>query len=574
MPGGLVQVQAVGSADQYLVKDPQITLFKNVWRRYTNFALEQIAQTWTGDCDFGRNATVVLSKSGDLVSDCWLQVTLPDLSTVNHIHDAQKLPGAPSITRARTVVEDDIQVEAYGCGASAYVLSVRSDNTPVQSVTMTSDEILTLAFASSVSSVELVPLNGTTGTLAATTSGNTATVTGLVPDVTYGVSVNGSSTLTNHLLQLKETETTEDPWFEMTGANPAVPTYRAIVLARVDDDPTVSAEQIVMKARWCNEIGHALVSAVEWEMGGTRIDRHTPEHWSMWDELTESPGKREGYSEMVGRYEAYDINYDAKSFGKSRTLFVPLRFTFNTTPGNALPLLALQFHDCRLNFEFRAFRDLIKTNVPRLDLRTEPDLDATMYATYVFLSQDERKLYARMPHEYLIEQVQTQLEAVPSSQSVNATLTRKFTLTLSQPVKELMWVFQDAGGTVSDTVTGNNWFCYDIPGRESEEIFQFAKIQMNGHDRIAERPARYFRLAQPWIHHTRVPTKKVHSYSFSLHPEGTGNPSGAANFSRIDSAQLYVQFNTNITAGRLRIHAVSYNILRIAQGLSGVLFTT
>lgn len=575
MPGATAQIAAPGAGDQYLVHNPQITLWKNVWRRYTNFALEQIKQTWTGDSDFGKKCTVVLSKSGDLVSDCWLEIKLPSLDTINHISGEQKLPWNPVISKARATSQSSIRVESYGCDVTDYVLSVRSDNSPVSSVSLHGVAAVTMALSSNVSTVTLVPLSGNTANVTATVSGNvTATIANaaLTSNVAYGVSVDGSASYKNHIVAWQTTTTVADPVFTVANVDPTVPTYRAKVLANVSAASTVSGEQIVMKAKWCNEIGYALLEAVEWQLGGSRIDRHTPEHWSIWDQLTESEEKRAGYSAMIGRYDTYDINYDAMSSDAARTLYVPLRFTFNTNPGSALPLVALQFHDAQLNFEFRAFRDLVRTNVPGASFASAPVLDATLYVTYAFLSQDERMKFSQMPHEYLIEQVQAQSEVVPDAGSVSGTLTRKFTLSMSHPVKELIWVFQAASTYASDTVSGNDYFNYDIPGRETEEIFVTAKLQMNGHDRFTERPAGFFRLAQPWTHHSRVPAKKVHVYSFALHPEAT-NPSGAANFSRVAQPQLYVQFNENTPAGRLRIHAVSYNVLRIANGFSGLVFT-
>ena len=574
MPGGLTQIAAVGTADQYLVANPQITLFKQIWRRYTNFALESVQQAWTGDCDFGKKCTVVIARSGDLVADCWLQVNLPDLANINHITGVQHLSTAPAIWSARTTSQSSMVVKAYGCtGPSAYVCSARSDNSPVSSIAVVGSQGLQMVMgASSISTVTLVPTapsGNAIPVMANVTGGNVATVSSgaLAATVTYGISVNGGSSL-NHVVQVQPAG---DPIFTLTGVDPGVPRYFATVMATVSNAATQSAEEIVMKAKWVNEVGHALVSSVEWEMGGSRIDRHVPEHWSMWNELTETAEKQDGYSDMIGRYAQYSIDYDDRSFGGPKTLFVPLRFSFNTTPGSALPLVALQFHDVRLNFEFRNFMDLIHTNVPRVNLQSMPTLDCSVFASYVFLSQEERSRFAQMPHEYLIEQLQFQTESVYAYNSPNGAATRKFTLTLTHPVKEIVWAFQAYTNYQSDTVAGNEWFNYDMPGFEDQEVFQTAILLMNGNDRFSERPARYFRLVQPWSYHTRVPTKKVYVYSFSLHPEAA-NPSGAANYSRLDTSQLYLTLSPNIPSGRLRIHALSYNVLRIANGLSGVVF--
>lgn len=576
MVGAPAQLAAFGAADQYLSAQPQITYFKQIWRRYTQFATEAVEQSWLGDVDFGKKATVSLSKAGDLVTEVWVQIRLPDLSEVTHITNATRTATEPVIRYARSLSQTSMKVIAFTCNnATDYLLSCLASSGGVTSARMGgSSGSVSIVTSASRTAVTLVSVSDPAVTIAATGSGQAWTASGLTPGTTYAVCLDGNTASRDALVQLRTNVTGSEVEFAVTGAS-HLPNYRAVVSTHVSNAAVTSVEQDVLKLKWCNSVGHALISSVEWEMGGSRIDRHTGEHFDMWSELTEPEEKRAGYSEMIGRFERYDINLDDASSGGARTLYVPMRFTFNTSPSNALPLLALQFHDCRLNFEFRSFWELIKTNVPIQRVAQEPSIEqAKLFATYVFLSQDERGRFAQMPHEYLIEQVQAQVENVSSTSSTQGVVNRKITLALNHPIKELVWVYQASSATAKDTVTGNDWFNYDIPGYAGQEIFEEANIQFNGHDRFVKRPAQYFRLVQPWSHHKRCPTKRVHCYSFALHPEAQ-MPSGAANFSRIDSAHLSLALNGQVPvpAGRLRIHAVGYNILRIAQGLSGLVFT-
>lgn len=579
MVGASAQLAAFGAADQYLSAQPQITYFKQIWRRYTQFAMEQIQQSWTGDADFGKRATVNLSRAGDLVTEVWLQVRLPDLGALNHIVGAARLATAPVIYEARSTAQHAMRVRAYTCGSAlSYLASLLDEGGGVTSARLNAGNLgVTIVTADYVTSglVYLVPQAGsgnTTIIALASADGLAHTSVALTPGVTYGVSLDGGLTTTPAMVRLQTVAAGADAvTFEVEGADPTA-VYVARVSTALSGEPVASAAEHVLKAKWCNSVGHALVQSVEWEMGGTRIDRHTAEHWDMWCEVSEPEEKRAGYDDMIGRYDAYDINDDARSWGGSRYVFVPMRFSFNTSPGSALPLLALQFHDVKLNFEFRTFTELIKTNVPLTNLVAEPAMQCQVFATYVFLSQDERMRFANMPHEYLIEQVQAQVENVAAPSALDGVVNRKLTLNLSHPVKEIMFVYQAAANTLKHTRDGNNWFDYDIPGRETEEIFEEANIQMNGHDRFVKRPAKYWRLVVPWSHHSRIPAKKVHCYSFALHPESWQNPSGAANFSRIDTAHLSMTLNPNLQAGRIRIHGLGYNILRIANGLGGLVF--
>ena len=72
MGGGLLQLVAYGAQDVYLTGNPQITFFKVVYRRHTNFALESIQQTFNGSVNFGQRVTATISRNGDLISRAYL----------------------------------------------------------------------------------------------------------------------------------------------------------------------------------------------------------------------------------------------------------------------------------------------------------------------------------------------------------------------------------------------------------------------------------------------------------------------------------------------------------------------
>ena len=81
MGGALVQLAAYGSQDVYLTTSPEITYFKAVYRRYTNFSMESIIQLIDGNINFGGNITIVVARNGDLLGNIVLQVSLPDPTT-------------------------------------------------------------------------------------------------------------------------------------------------------------------------------------------------------------------------------------------------------------------------------------------------------------------------------------------------------------------------------------------------------------------------------------------------------------------------------------------------------------
>jgi Major capsid protein N-terminus len=80
MAGGLMQLVAYGAQDVFLTGTPEITFWKVSYRRHTNFAMESIEQTFSGQADFGRRVTCTISRNGDLAYRTYLQVTLPEIN--------------------------------------------------------------------------------------------------------------------------------------------------------------------------------------------------------------------------------------------------------------------------------------------------------------------------------------------------------------------------------------------------------------------------------------------------------------------------------------------------------------
>jgi hypothetical protein len=374
MGGGLMQLVAYGAQDIYLSGNPQITFFKVVYRRHTNFSMESIEQTFNGSANFNSKVTCPISRNGDLIHKIYLQ--------------------------AKVSTKDN----------------------------------------------------------------------------------NGSTVNEN--------------------------------------------------VEWA---GHTLLKSVEVEIGGQRIDKQYSEWLDIWNELSQTAGHWEGYKTMTS------IAKDATE----TTLYVPLQFWFCRNPGLALPLIALQYHEVKINVEFGTLSDAT------LD-------SASLWVDYIYLDTDERRRFAQVSHEYLIEQLQFTGDEQPDN---------KIKLNFNHPVKELIWVEYTAAGVKQTT-------------------YSTAKLQLNGHERFAERPASYFQLVQPYQHHERVPTTSsqstdvnspghVNVYSFALKPE-EHQPSGTCNMSRIDNATLNLSglnANAATVTDTIKVFAVNYNVLRVMSGMGGLAYS-
>jgi hypothetical protein len=412
MGGGLMQLVAYGAQDIYLTGNPQITFFKVVYRRHTNFAVESIEQTHNGSVAAGSKISVTVSRNGDLLSQVWLSMKGP-------------------------------------------------------------------------------------------------------------TSVVGA---------------------------------------------------------------HAAIDNVECEVGGQVIDKQYGHWMHVYSDLTHDSDK----ATLLGRCGA--------GSGTERSL-VPLQFWFCRNPGLALPLIALQYHEVKLNVTFAS------SGAP-----TEVDV----WCDYVFLDTDERRRFAQVSHEYLIEQVQY-------SNKLNVSGTNpQNELRFNHPVKELVWTVSESGAsggvTIANVGTSGSSTVLDatvtvlgaVNVLEATDLtVKDALLQLNGHDRFKRREGKYFTKVQRYQHHsgsgdrdhrdavavptpvgsqsdgTAVPAAAAakanasipHVYSFALKPE-EHQPSGTCNFSRIDNAVLNLTLDAAPAgSGSLRVYAINYNVLRIMSGMGGLAYS-
>ena len=333
-----------------------------------------------------------------------------------------------------------------------------------------------------------------------------------------------------------------------------------------------------------------MINNVYVEIGGQQIDKHYGEWLHIWNELTLPTGKQLAYLNMVNGYGGAILSPDAScnacsteltasdaaalaclnptlaNFGDDcalaadtvihgfdnsdsingcipeQTLYIPLEFWFNRHTGLALPLIALQYHEVKINVEFENLQYLCNIKA----VSTDPNFNTvqkvlnsvanqglvacSLYVDYIYLDTEERRRFAQVAHEYLIEQLQfTGTESVTSTSN-------KIQLSFNHPCKELIWVVQNPSYNDCNSKLNSPWRYTDAQLGNPTAV---AKIQLNGQDRFTEREGSYFNFVQPYQHHTNTPATGINVYSFALKPEDL-QPSGSCNFSRIDNAVLNI----------------------------------
>lgn len=349
---------------------------------------------------------------------------------------------------------------------------------------------------------------------------------------------------------------------------------------------------------YVNSIGNALIQEITFDVGEQEIDRQTGEWMEIWEQLTTPAGQRDALNSMIGRVDGYTVpDFIPGPSSEGLRLYIPLQFYFCKNPGLYLPLLALQYHPIRINITIAPLQSLFYTQqlvlVPNCSLTVNPANITSMmlWGDYVYLDTEERRRFVSQSHEYLIEQVQyTPLIGVtPAQAQVN------IQTDFNHPIKEFIFVARR--DFMNQTHEFFNYSSLAIneplppavqpfltPGQVRTDLIATALLQLDGYDRFQVRQAPYFRLVQPYEHHTTTPVQNfLYCYSLALRPEDA-QPTGTLNASRIDSVNWQITMNQSLNASEttppttrgpctIRIYAINYNIFRVVNGFGGVLFT-
>jgi hypothetical protein len=301
--------------------------------------------------------------------------------------------------------------------------------------------------------------------------------------------------------------------------------------------------------------GTALIDNIECQIGGQQIDKHYGHWMETWSELTEEnptganptcaavPVNSSSATQFTRFQRATGSGGVLGATDTMERIFLPFQFWFCRNPGLALPLIALQYHEVKLVLSF---------NSAAASGGNATFGAASLWCDYVYLDTDERRRFAQVSHEYLIEQVQFQSFSSGTSHD----------LVLNHPVKELIWT----GGVTTDgpsSTTGPS-----TPIALADTTYQ---LKLNGHERFAARNLKYFTRHLVHKHHSGFGSVNVVDgiavYPFALEPE-EHQPSGTCNFSRIDTAQLVLG-----SADAVNVYAVNYNVLRIMSGMGGLAYS-
>jgi hypothetical protein len=493
------QIAAYGAQDVYLTGDPQVSFFKSVFKRHTNFALEQIEIPITGIVSPGSRVSVTISRYGDLLNGLWVQY-----------NPSKLLP---------------MQTNLY-------------------------------AYASSLSHNLLEQMEIEIG--------------GQVIDRHYSQWLTVWQYLTDH----------------NTFSNGIDPTNKGYMSPAYFRDLSFTKYNTLGITDRPGEIGIGNVhqnTATKYSMMSCNWTRGQSNTWSIFN------------AAYPGLFPYFDSLGTVLSPNEA---YIPMRFWFCCNPGLALPLIALQYHDVKLNITFAPKKSYLvpQEGFPVDDLIV--DLSSVrIFGDYIYLDSLERKKFAQEAHEYLIDQVQLQ-----EVDSANAT---RIELNFNHPVKELIFTgkVKEATNVVGLFTTFPYYFSkalgtYNLPPNlpltfGPGSIFPLVvtndnkygigwtdmtmKLVLNQNDLFSSKNLKYFTRKQNTEFHPEGSggpmSDDIGVHSFSLKPFDC-QPSGSCNFSRIDNALMIIESRkATETLSPMNIYALNYNILRIMSGMGGLAYS-
>tara|TARA_B110000483_G_C18149477_1_gene524813 strand:+ start:167 stop:1402 length:1236 start_codon:yes stop_codon:yes gene_type:complete len=317
---------------------------------------------------------------------------------------------------------------------------------------------------------------------------------------------------------------------------------------------------------WTVGLGHSIIRKAEILIGGVIVDTIDGEWLDIYTEFNLDASKKKGYYEMI-KYSKVADNY---SYNDAMNLYIPLQFWFCRNMGSSLPLIALQYHDVTVNIHIRPLSECVFAINSNDKPKQVNILEAKLYCNYIFLDTKERKHFAQSSHEYLITQHQKNINNVINYSNSSLKVDLEFNL----PVKTLYWTLQNR-----EAQKMNLWNDFSLNPQRIKRIkriepLKSVEMKLNGHDRFSERSAEHFRLIEPYNFSNVIPDKFMYTYNFGINPDSY-QPSGAINFSRIDSSSMFFNFNMNSSVSGtndidIKIYAINYNILIISNGMGGV----
>ena len=299
------------------------------------------------------------------------------------------------------------------------------------------------------------------------------------------------------------------------------------------------------RVSWIKFVGHFIFNKINLRINDYTLQELTSDWLHIWSHCTINENKYGGYYKMIGNTKEL-YNFDSNKKKKSN-LYIPLPFYFQNKFHLALPLIALQNSELIFEVNTRNINELIYIE-DGASLVGDMKIKFELIGSFVYLSDYERELFAKMRHEYLIEQVQYCYENI--SQNNNGSIKLHFL----NPVKDIYFIVQS-----NNSLINKEYYQY-------ENVFKNISLNFNGHNRFSNVPSELTSLVYPHTYYETTFLDGLNVYPFCLYPLSY-QPSGSCSFTYLNNKLFKYNLDKQINSGIIKIFARSYNILRISSGI-------
>lgn len=426
MVGGLIQIASYGIHDIFLIGNPQITFFKTVYRRHTNFSMEYLEEQLIGTQNFGGYLTSNLSKTGDLLHKLYLKINIPQVAieknTINTSNNNSFNESYKKLNNFFNSVNFNIVLQLYKLldllnlnysdVNSKYKIIKEKINynnllDSIKDINIIFNTIIILPFNIVIEpnkSINMMKL--------------------LDFDKYYNELINPNSNIKNKLTELLNN------YYSMLKIIKSNLNDMSIFYNKIDQINT----RKYLNFAWVEFLGQQIINKVEIEIGGKIIDYTDAVRMNIHFQLTNKKFHDETYYKIIGNVsELTTFDYNIKP---SYTMYIPLDFWFSKYSGLSIPLIFLRYHDVKVNILLNNLSDCCYYEKLDSNILIEELIklnSVTLITNYIYLDSDERKKFAQLSHEYLIDQTQ-----IVKYNIIN----KKFNVELPffNPIKQLFWI--------------------------------------------------------------------------------------------------------------------------------------
>ena len=547
MGGGLMQLVAYGAQDVYLSGNPQITFFKVVYRRHTNFSVEPIQQTWNGAADFGRTVTCNINRNGDLITNMYVAVKLNAASKSQAWGYVRRL-GHAMIESCKIEIGGSKIDEQYGDWLNIwYELThkVGQERGYAKMIGDVSD--LTSINTSDLRAYQMyIPLqfwfnrnNGLALPLIALQY-HDVRITLKFLDFLSCVNYSGKDA--------------------PSSSNLMGDSYLLIDYVYLDSEERkrfaqASHEYLIEQLQFTGSESLTSVTSKY------RLNFNHPSKYLIWAPHLERYNTRSSWIAWAS---------GASSWSDAKDRFARVLFVASRT-GVAVTSTAIKVG--------------VSASTAAGDL-FEGSTATTASSLATLLAKVEVKMVAQ---DSSATSVTIASGTDLLTELLNNTLVVRNELTsedISRTVAQLTASGASSAVTALATINAIDYFNYGnfIDGTDNPVVS--GKLQLNGQDRFQDRDGSYFNYVQPAQHFSNTPADGINVYSFALKAEDH-QPTGTCNFSRIDNATLQVKcglynaesagytdaFLGSASASLMNIYTQNYNVLRVMSGMAGTAYS-